>query len=84
MAVLDGATGVLIDGAWRCDGPAVEVRDKFTQQAVTEIRAGTEAHADAALSSAAAAARRCSPAATATAPCSRPRCFATRRRRARS
>jgi acyl-CoA reductase-like NAD-dependent aldehyde dehydrogenase len=56
MAVLDDASGVLIDGAWRCDGPAVEVRDKFTQQAVAEIRAGTQAHADAALSSAAAAA----------------------------
>jgi acyl-CoA reductase-like NAD-dependent aldehyde dehydrogenase len=54
--LLDAATGVLIDGKWLADGPTAIVRDKFTQQPAAEVRLGTEADADAAVTSAAAAA----------------------------
>ena len=55
--LLEGATGVLVDGKWRADGPASHVRDKFTQHPAAEVRLGTEADAADALASAARAAQ---------------------------
>ena len=54
--LLEGATGVLVDGKWRAGGPAAHVRDKFTQDPAAEVRLGTEADAADALASAARAA----------------------------
>jgi acyl-CoA reductase-like NAD-dependent aldehyde dehydrogenase len=55
-ALLQDATGVLIDGKWRSGGPAAPVRDKFTQLPAAELTAGTEADAVDALNAAALAA----------------------------
>ena len=55
--LLEGATGVLVDGEWRAGGPRASVRDKFTQLTVAEVQLGTEADAKDAVASAAAAAR---------------------------
>ena len=55
--LLEGATGVLVDGRWRPGGPPGSVRDKFTQLTASEVRLGTAADAKDALASAAAAAR---------------------------
>jgi acyl-CoA reductase-like NAD-dependent aldehyde dehydrogenase len=55
--LLEGATGVLVDGQWRAGGPPASVRDKFTQLTVAEVQLGTEADAKDAVASAAAAAR---------------------------
>ena len=54
--LLEGATGVLVDGKWRSGGAAAPVRDKFTQLPAAEVRLGTAADAGDALDSAAAAA----------------------------
>jgi acyl-CoA reductase-like NAD-dependent aldehyde dehydrogenase len=54
--LLEGATGVLVDGTWRAGGPAAHVRDKFTQHPAAEVRLGTAADAADALASAARAA----------------------------
>jgi len=55
-ALLDGATGVLIDGVWRSGLKKSVVRDKFTQQQAAELRAASEADAVDAVSAAALAA----------------------------
>jgi acyl-CoA reductase-like NAD-dependent aldehyde dehydrogenase len=54
--LLDGATGVLVDGTWRASGAEEPVRDKFTQCQAAAVRVGTEADASDAVSAAAAAA----------------------------
>jgi acyl-CoA reductase-like NAD-dependent aldehyde dehydrogenase len=54
--LLDGATGVLIDGAWRPGAATTVVRDKFTQQPAAELRAASAADAVDAVSAAALAA----------------------------
>ena len=54
--LLDGATGILIDGTWRSGAANAVVRDKFTQQPVAELRAGSEPDAVDALNAAALAA----------------------------
>jgi succinate-semialdehyde dehydrogenase/glutarate-semialdehyde dehydrogenase len=54
--LLDGATGVLIDGTWRFGAASTVVRDKFTQQPAAELWAGSEADAVDALHAAALAA----------------------------
>jgi acyl-CoA reductase-like NAD-dependent aldehyde dehydrogenase len=54
--LLDGATGVLVDGAWRPGAAKAVVRDKFTQQPAAELRAASEADAVDAVSAAALAA----------------------------
>jgi acyl-CoA reductase-like NAD-dependent aldehyde dehydrogenase len=54
--LLEGATGVLVDGKWRAGGAAAQVRDKFTQLPAAEVRLGTAADAIDALASAASAA----------------------------
>jgi acyl-CoA reductase-like NAD-dependent aldehyde dehydrogenase len=41
--LLDGATGVLVDGKWRDAGPEEPVRDKFTQRPAAMVRLGTAA-----------------------------------------
>ena len=56
-ALLDGATGVLIDGKWRVTGREAAVRDKFTQQPFAAVRLGTSEDAAAAVTAAAHAAR---------------------------
>jgi acyl-CoA reductase-like NAD-dependent aldehyde dehydrogenase len=54
--LLDGATGVLINGKWRTGGDCAAVRDKFTQEPAATVRLATAADAEAALDAAAAAA----------------------------
>ena len=54
--LLDGATGVYIDGKWRSGGTVTQVRDKFTQQAAAEVTTATDADAADALNAAALAA----------------------------
>src|SRR5882724_5767825 len=54
--LLDGATGVLVDGTWRDGGPEEPVRDKFTQRDAAVVRVGTEADASDAVAAARAAA----------------------------
>src|SRR5215469_12245422 len=54
--LLDGATGVLIDGRWRPGAENAVVRDKFTQQPAAEVRSASEADAVDALHAAALAA----------------------------
>jgi acyl-CoA reductase-like NAD-dependent aldehyde dehydrogenase len=41
--LLDGATGVLVDGKWRDGGREQPVRDKFTQRPAAMVRSATEA-----------------------------------------
>jgi hypothetical protein len=35
--LLEGVTGVLIDGKWRSGGAVAQVRDKFTQQPLNVV-----------------------------------------------
>jgi acyl-CoA reductase-like NAD-dependent aldehyde dehydrogenase len=56
--LLDGATGVLIDGKWRGGGDTEPVRDKFTSEPVARVRVGTADDARDAVASAEAAASR--------------------------
>ncbi|MBV9452051.1 MAG: aldehyde dehydrogenase family protein [Streptosporangiaceae bacterium] len=61
--LLDGATGVLVDGVWRDNGPAETVRDKFTQQPAAQVRVATpDDTADAVAAAAVAAAHPLPPA----------------------
>jgi acyl-CoA reductase-like NAD-dependent aldehyde dehydrogenase len=53
--LLEGVTGVLIDGKWR-SGEVAQVRDKFTQQPAAELTVATAADAVDAVSAAALAA----------------------------
>jgi acyl-CoA reductase-like NAD-dependent aldehyde dehydrogenase len=54
--LLDGATGVLVDGKWRGGGDSEPVRDKFTSEPVARVRVGTADDARDAVASAEAAA----------------------------
>jgi hypothetical protein len=45
--LLDGATGVLINGEWRPDGDCAPVRDKFTQEPAATVGLATAADAEA-------------------------------------
>src|SRR5579863_7951798 len=54
--LLEGVTGVLIDGKWRSGRAVAQVRDKFTQQPAAEVAVGTEADAVDAVNAAALAA----------------------------
>src|SRR5262249_20625580 len=54
--LLAGATGVLVDGRWRADGPEAGVRDKFTQQPFAVIRQARPGDVEDAVTGAAAAA----------------------------
>jgi acyl-CoA reductase-like NAD-dependent aldehyde dehydrogenase len=56
--LLDGATGVLIDGKWRGGGDTELVRDKFTSEPVARVRVGTADDARDAVAAAEAAASR--------------------------
>jgi acyl-CoA reductase-like NAD-dependent aldehyde dehydrogenase len=56
--LLDGATGVLVDGKWRDGGRAEPVRDKFSQEPAAMVRVGTSADAADAVAAADAAASR--------------------------
>ena len=61
--LLDGATGVLVDGVWRDTGPIEAVRDKFTQEPAAQVRVATpDDTADAVAAAAVAAARPLPPA----------------------
>ncbi len=53
--LLAGATGVLVDGRWRADGPETGVRDKFTQLPFAVIRQARAQDVDDAVAGAAAA-----------------------------
>jgi len=63
VGLLDGATGVLIDGTWRRGAAGAVVLDKFTRQPVAELRTASEADAVDAVSAAALAAETPLPAA---------------------
>jgi acyl-CoA reductase-like NAD-dependent aldehyde dehydrogenase len=56
--LLDGATGVLVDGKWRDAGREEPVRDKFTQRPAAVVRLATEADARDAVAAAWSAAAR--------------------------
>ena len=56
VGLLAGATGVLVDGRWRADGPETGVRDKFTQQPFAVIRQARPGDVEDAVTGAAAAA----------------------------
>ncbi len=56
--LLDGATGLLIDGRWRGGGPEFAVHDKFSLQPFARLREATPADVDDAVAGAAAAAER--------------------------
>ncbi len=53
--LLDGSTGLLVDGRWRSDAPEVAVGDKFTQAPFASIRQAEVRHVDAAVTGAVAA-----------------------------
>jgi acyl-CoA reductase-like NAD-dependent aldehyde dehydrogenase len=56
--LLDGATGVLVDGKWRDSGDTEPVRDKFTSAPAAMVRVGTASDATDAVASAESAAGR--------------------------
>src|SRR5690606_40266840 len=57
LPILDGATGLLVAGAWVAGASTLSVRDKYTGAEVAVLASPDDEQLDAALSSAAAASR---------------------------